>query len=93
MKTSTNFVYNGELRGELCVQTRFLQVLDNKATLKQMGHTHVCYTHRIFPSVKLDYYFNNERDEVVFSDIDDTDNFKRDKCIVLRFQYISEYDT
>lgn len=54
-----------------------------KRLLKQIA-TCMSYACTIFPSVKLDCYFNNKRDKAAFLVIDDADNFKR-VCRVLPF--------
>jgi len=69
-----------------------LQTPDNEETFKANCHTYVTRMYiAIFLSVKLDCYFNNKRDKAAFLVIDDADNFKRDRCILL-FWYFSEYD-
>lgn len=48
----------------------------------------------IFPSMKLDCYFNDKRDKVAFLVIDDADNSKRGRCVahIHFFRYLSEYN-
>lgn len=60
-----------------------LQAPDNEEAFKANCHMHVTRMYiAIFPSVKLDCYFNNERDKAAFLVIDDADNFKRDSCVL-----------